>query len=87
VVLEKFHDEFPALANKPIIEFLPSVYPEAYSDAACVNSLDKDCKVQIDFTLQQLIEHFTIPDVARLNPELYQRNAVLEFVEQKIIAL
>ena len=34
--------------------------------------------MQIDFTLQQLIEHFTIPSVAMLNPELYQRNLVLE---------
>ena len=33
--------------------------------------------MQIDFTLQQLIEHFTIPDVATLNPELYQRNLAL----------
>ena len=43
--------------------------------------------MQIDFTLQQLIEHFTIPDVARLNLEFYQRNLVLDFVEQEIIAL
>ena len=52
-----------------------------------VNSHDKDGKVQIDFTLQPLIEHLTIPDVATLNPELYQRNFVLDFVEQEIIAL
>ena len=52
-----------------------------------VNSHDKDGKVQIDFTLQRLIEHFTIPDVATLNPELYQRNFFLDFVEQEIIAL
>ena len=43
--------------------------------------------MQIDFTLQQLIEHFTIPDVATLIPELYQRNVVLDFVEQEMIAL
>jgi len=48
--------------------------------------VDKDGKVQIDFTLQQLIEHFTIPDVpdvATLNPELHQLNvAVLHEIEE-----
>ena len=45
---------------------------------------------QIDFTLQQLIEHFTIPnvpDVATLNPELHQRNLALPHEIEEIIAL
>jgi hypothetical protein len=35
---------------------------------------------QIDFTLHQLVEHFVIPDVpdvARVNPDGYQRNLQL----------
>jgi hypothetical protein len=35
---------------------------------------------QIDFTLHQLVEHFIIPDVpdvARVNPDGYQRNLQL----------
>jgi len=43
--------------------------------------------VQIDFTLQQLIEHFTIPDVATLNPELHQRNLACLHEIEGIIAL
>ena len=46
--------------------------------------------MQIDFTLQQLIEHFTIPnvpDVATLNPELHQRNLALPHEIEESIAL
>ncbi len=53
-------------------------------------SQDAAGKVQIDFTLQQLIEHFTIPDgpdVATLNPELHQRNLALPHEIEEIIAL
>ena len=42
-----------------------------------------------DFTLQQLIEHFTIPDgpnVATLNPELHQRKLALLHEIEEIIA-
>ena len=42
------------------------------------------------FTLQQLIEHFTIPDVpdvATLNPERHQRNLALPHEIEEIIAL
>ena len=49
-----------------------------------------DGKGQIDFTLQQLIEHFTIPDVpdvATLNPERHQRNLALPHEIEEIIAL
>ena len=52
--------------------------------------MDKDGKVQIDFTLQQLIEHFTIPDVpdvATLNPELRQSEVALPLEAEEIIAL
>ena len=45
--------------------------------------------VTIDFTLQELAEHFTIPDVpdvATLNPELYQRNLALLHEIETIIA-
>ena len=46
--------------------------------------------MQIDFTLQQLIEHFTlpdVPDVATLKPELLQRNLALLHEIEEIIAL
>ena len=52
--------------------------------------LDVTVRFQIDFTLQQLIEHFTIPDVpdvATLNPELHQRNLALPHEIEEIIAL
>ena len=52
--------------------------------------LDVTVRLQIDFTLQQLIEHFTIPDVpdvATLNPELHQRNLALPHEIEEIIAL
>ena len=44
--------------------------------------------VKIDYTLQQLVEHFLIPevpDVATVHPELYQRNlALLHQIEQLV---
>jgi len=52
--------------------------------------LDVTVRFQIDFTLQQLIEHFTIPDVpdvATLNPERHQRNLALPHEIEEIIAL
>ena len=54
------------LRGEDVTLSLPDIDPE-----------DEDGKVQIDNTLQQLTEHFTIPevpDVATLNPEIYQRN-------------
>lgn len=41
---------------------------------------DEDDTVKIDNPLQQLVEHFMIPevhDLANLNPEIYQRNVDL----------
>jgi hypothetical protein len=78
----------------PIGHFINAAFSGSQHSAiagfSSVNSLDKDGKVQIDFTLQQLIEHFTIPDVpdvATLNPELHQRNLDLLHEIEEIIAL
>jgi predicted RNA methylase len=57
-----------------------------------VEDLDDDGeekKVKIDYTLQQLVAHFIIPDVpdvATLAPELYQRNVDLLHEIESIIA-
>ena len=50
---------------------------------------DEEGQVKIDNTLQQLIEHFIIPevpDVATLNPEIYQRNVDMLHEIESLIA-